>query len=189
MQPVAFPRVQVSPSIRPSCTPLLPCMPPKNKANLVQLSKAFQASLHQLLFVVLATFSDANGIRISLGLCVYHALIPISSFYCSLTTVVTPVLSPERSPVTLTRTPSAVSTVSSISMRPDIPLSPTPPVPTMSLPTLPSPTPTPLSLLMLPRRRPQPLLPMPPVHDLPPPPDLQFTIRRVRTSINRCRTA
>jgi len=150
VQPVAFPRVQISPSIHPSCTPLLPCMPPKNKADLVQLSKAFQAGLHQLLFVVLATFSDANGICISLGLCVYHTLVPISSFYCSLTTVVTPVLSPERSPITLTRTPSTVSVVSSILMRPDMPLLPTPPVPTMSPPTLPSPTPTPLSLLTLP---------------------------------------
>jgi len=150
VQPVAFPRVHVSPSIRPSCIPLLLCMPPKNKANLVQLSKAFQASLCQLLFVVLATFSDANSICISLGLCVYHTLVPISSFYCSLTMVVTPVLSPERSPITLTRTPSTVLTVSSISMRPDIPLSPTLPVPTMSPPTLPSPMPTLLSLLTLP---------------------------------------
>ena len=189
MQPVAFPRVQVSPSIHPSCIPLLLCMPPKNKANLVQLSKAFQASLLQLLFVILATFSDTNGICISLGLCIYHALVPISSFYCSLTMVVTPVLSPERSPITLTRTPSTVSMVSSISMRLDIPLSPIPPVPTMSPPMLPLPMPTPLSSLTLPHRRPQPLLPMPPVHDLLPPPDLQFTIRQVRTSINHCRTA
>jgi hypothetical protein len=32
-------------------------------------------------------------------------------------------------------------------------------------------------------------LPTPPVYKLPPPPNLQFTIRQVRTSINHCHTA